>query len=303
MRKIQAGLVLGGTVIASVLVLGCDPILPRRTDPPPAVNDRKPDVPALVRYLNVNAQKVEAVQSNRVAIDCKAGTQQIGLDGQMVCQKPRNFRLQAKVLGSPAVDIGSNNGEFWYWISKNNPPYVFHCSYNDLAKGVRLPFPFEPSMVVTALGLGTYDEKAHYELREAQRYWELVQHTKAPDGQPIQRITVFNRMQQRPPHPQVIAHVLKDAKGNLICQARVEEVTRDSHTQAILPTKVTLEWPAQKMRMTMKMYDIRPTTVEARRATVLFQRTNLSSYDSYDLARGLDSPSGLRRASTLPQRR
>ena len=53
----------------------------------------------------------------------------------MACQKPRDFRLRAKILGTPAVDLGSNDQEFWYWISKVNPPHVYHCSYENLKTG------------------------------------------------------------------------------------------------------------------------------------------------------------------------
>jgi hypothetical protein len=303
MRPIKARVGLALALLAPLLG-GCgqSPIArdKLRNDPPPP--DQKVEVPDLVRYLNDNAKRVQAVQSTRVAIDARQGRQPVSLDGMMVCQKPRNFRLTAKVMGNPAVDLGSNSEEFWYWISKANPPYVYHCSYRNLAKGnVRLPFPFQPDMLITALGIGEYDPDAKYELRQAPKYLELIESTTSPAGQPVQKITVFSRYKINPPNPQVIAHVLKDARGKLICQATVHRVKVDRGTNAILPTEVTLEWPEQEMKMTLRMDDVQAVPITADRAARLFQRNALSSYDSYDLARGVvDSPGGVRRASTLP---
>src|SRR5262249_46580585 len=140
-----------GLVLPASLLVGCNhvPIIGKR-DPvatTPAT-DRKPDVPSLVNYLNTNARKVQTIKA-AVAVDAKRGGEGIALDGQMACQKPRDFRMRARVLGQRAVDIGSNSDEFWYWISKANPPYVYHCNYKSLATGkVNVPFPFQPDMVM-----------------------------------------------------------------------------------------------------------------------------------------------------------
>jgi hypothetical protein len=99
----------------------------------------------------------------------------------------------------------------------------------------------------------------------------------------------------------VIAHVLKDTRGKLICQATVHRVKVDRATNAILPTQVTLEWPEQEMKMSLRMDDLEAVNVTAEQAARRFQRNALSSFDSYDLARGVvDSPGAVRRASTLP---
>jgi hypothetical protein len=300
MRKVTAGVALGLTLLASLLA-GCN-LLPgvRNQDrPPPPAPAKVPDVPALVNYLNQNAALVQAVRSDTVDIQCMQGRQAIGLGGMLVCRKPRDFRLRAKVVGNPAVDIGSNSEEFWYWISKADPPHVYHCSYRDLATGkVFVPFPFQPDMLVAALGIAEYDPKGKYDLKVYPKYLELVESTVSPSGEAVQRITVFNRTQAPPGQPQVLAHVLKDTKGKLICQANIHEVVADPITKVALPTKVTLEWPAQKVKMTMRMYDIKAVSITPAEAARYFQRTGLSEYDSYDLARRvIDTPGGSRRAA------
>ena len=57
-------------------------------------------------------------------------------------------------LARKVADFGSNDREFWYWISEDKPPNLYHCSYSDLSRGnVRLPFPLHPDWILEALGM------------------------------------------------------------------------------------------------------------------------------------------------------
>jgi hypothetical protein len=266
----------------------------------------KPDVPSLVNYLNQNAAKVQNLRC-KVDMDCKQGRQPVAVGGVLACQKPRDFRLRGDVLGQPAVDVGSNSQEFWYWISKANPPYVYHCSYDKLATGrVQVPFPFQPDMVMAALGMADYDPKATYQLREGPKTWELVQETISPSGQRVKRSTVFAKYSATPPQPQVLAHTLHDQAGKLICKAEIHRVEKDTTTGAELPTQVTIEWPAQQVTMKMYLRGLNVNAIDKDTAGRLFQRGDLSRHEAYDLAKGVvDTTSGLRRAGAtlLPPRR
>lgn len=56
-----------------------------------------PTAQQLVSYLNNNGQRVQAIQCNQVSIDAKQGNQTApGLDGLMVCQKPKTSGLKPK---------------------------------------------------------------------------------------------------------------------------------------------------------------------------------------------------------------
>jgi len=306
MRSILASGIFG-LALAFPFFLGCKhaPIVGDRYTPPAAPGDPKVDAASLVKYLNDNARMVQSVRA-KVDIDAKQGRQAIGLGGHLACQKPRFFRIKASVVGRPAVDLGSNSEEFWYWIGQEKPPYVYHCSYRDLSTGkVRVPLPFHPDMVIAALGIAEYDPAGKYELKEQSKRLELIQQTATPDGQPARRITVFNRFKVAPGQPQVQAHILTDMKGKLICQAVVERVQEDRTTKAMLPTRVTIQWPAQELSMTLMLTSLETNAVEGTLAGRLFSRTDLAGFDSFDLARGgVDSPGGLRSAggTALPRR-
>lgn len=292
MRRLPVGLMCAVLVLAT----GCSLFDMRHRQRnqtatvPPNSNVPTPPAAQLVAYLNDNARRVDAVKSERVSMDAREGnSQRVGLDGMLVCQKPRNFRLKAKVLGKPGVDVGSNNDEFWFWNSQERPAYVMHCKYEDLQRrDVRLPIPFQPDMIVCALGIAEYDPAKNYEVRAKGDTIELIEPFVAPSGARMRKITVFNRYEARAPKPQVMAYMLQDEKGNEVCTARIQEVTVDPTTNAILPQLVVLTMTADKtrMEMTMRLRDIQSVRVDPGWAARLFSRQDLASFPGLDLATG-----------------
>jgi hypothetical protein len=296
MRHVIAGLGLGAVFLA----VGCDPLMSRlNRNKEENVNVRIPtEVPTaenLVSYVNENASRLQgmALRSDKVLIDCKQGGQNApGLTGTLICQADRNFRLTGRAVGSPAVDIGSNSDEFWYWISKAEPPYVYHCSYKDLAGGnVRMPFPFQPDLIVAALGLAPYDPAKKYDLKVNERTLELSDVVKSPQGRDLRRVTVFNRgfMATERGQPQTIAYHLLDERGKAICSATVTEVqVVDTHSNgkgSVVPRQIKLVWPEQQIEMTMKIEDAQAVTLERTQAAKYFSRDNLRGKKAFDLAR------------------
>src|SRR5437016_5685484 len=109
--------------LGAITLAGCAGITGVRdrapTGPIAAVN---PTPQQLVAWVNTNASHVEAIEASDVSMEIKAGSQGGGLSGTLHCEKPKSFRLRAKAVGNPVADFGSNEQEFWYWISKDNPP-------------------------------------------------------------------------------------------------------------------------------------------------------------------------------------
>jgi hypothetical protein len=282
MRTIISMLVFGGVLILA----GCADtkwnFLRNRNDAPPAVAGQAPTAAQLVDYLNQNSQRIQSIQCTEMDLDCKADGQPFGLRAHMCCERPKSFRLNAEVLGKPAVDMGSNNQEFWYWISKAEPPYLVHCSYQDLAQGgVRMPFPFQPEWVLAALGMGEYGPAEQYQVRQRSAYLDLIQETVNSQNQRVRKVTVFNR--SRSP-VQVQAYLLQDANGKEICSAYIQEVQNVGG--AMLPRRIKLIWPEARLQLTMKLEDV--TINQPRALPELYVRPVLANVQTYDLKRGLD---------------
>lgn len=257
-----------------------------------------PDVPpptaaALVEHLNRNSRQIQTIEVQDLDLDAKQGMTPVGLRGKMVCSKPRYFRLGASVLGNQAVDLGSNDHEFWFWISKADPPYLFHCNYADFARGTaRMPFPFQPEWIMEALGMAEYGPPENYHLKVNRDTLELVQHTTSPQGQPLVKVTVFRRDRTG----QVTDHLLLDGQTNkAICSAHVSSVQQVGGV--VIPRQITLSWLAEKIELKMKLDDVAVNRqLDQQRMALLFTRPTLPGVQSYDLAIGRDQPTGVRRA-------
>lgn len=292
---------------AVLLLAGCNQLFHKTTNPEVATQPLPRDLTAakLVAYLNDNAAKVQTVRCNGLDLDCKQGFQSVHLTANMACQKPNGFRLLAKSGISDEVDLGSNSQEFWFWVKRNEPPYLFHCAYDDFRRGnVALPFPFQPEWIIEAMGISQYDPAKEYKVVPKGTTIELQEVAQSPQGRPMKKVTVFNRNPSPSGVPQVIAHKLLDEKDKEICSAQIYAVQVDPVTQAVIPRKVNLVWPSEKleMRLTLDKTQVN-APIDNQVAARLFGRPQLQGVQPYDLARrALDSPTSLRQVRGYRER-
>ena len=298
MRHLQIGLGL-----ALLLPAGCNTFPMTRgtgaqAQPVARTSAEVPSKEAIIAYLNDNANRVQSLRCKDLDIGVKQGMQSVGLRGKVVCAKPRGFRLDATILGKQEVDVGSNEQEFWFWMARNNPPHLFHCKYDDLSRGqVQMPFPFQPEWIMEAMGLAECGPAENAELKVNPTTLELVERAMSPTGMAVRKVTVIQRTPAQGPAPQVAAHILQDAQGKELVSAHVTEVQFDRATGAIIPKKVRLVCPSEKLELKLQFDDVQvndPSIPQI--AGRLFTRPNLSNVTSYDLARGVDpGPNGIRR--------
>lgn len=280
-------LVCGLGPAAILLLTGCNSWPHMRGDgksaPAARVASSVPTSGDLVAYLNDNARRMQSLECRELMLDASHRLQTVGLTGQMACQKPKNFRMVAKAAGQPMVDMGSNNQEFWYWISKADPPYLFHCSHQDFSQGrARMPFPFQPDWVVEALGMGEYDPNRNYQVITEPGVLKLVETAQSPGGQPVKKIVVFNRA---PTSVQVSAYILQDASGKEICGAYVQESAQDRATGAMYPRKINLVWPSEHIKLKMRLEDVAINSgMDETRSARLFARPMMRDIQAYNLA-------------------
>ncbi len=295
MRHLQLTLGFG----AMLLLSGCNSFpWSRGTTPPPQAAQAPTAAPSkesIIAYLNDNAQRVQSVRCKEVDVIAKQGMQSVGLRANMVCSKPRGFRLLVNVAGKSEADIGSNDQEFWFWIARDESKRLYHCSYDDLGKRpVPMPFPFQPEWITEAMGIAPCGPPEKYELVVKGATLELVEQGVSTQGQPVRKVTVIQRAPAHGTQPQVTAHLLQDAQGKEIVSALISEVQIDRTTGAIIPRKVRLVCPAEKMEMQLKLDEVvvnDPAVVAA--APRLFARPQITNVTLFDLARGPDPATGV----------
>jgi hypothetical protein len=253
-----------------------------------------PTTAQLVSYLNQNSARLSTIQCAELELDCQRKLESFALRGRMTCEKPRNFRMVADVLGSRQVDMGSNQQEFWWWIARGDNA-VIHCSYDDLKRGVAMPFPFQPEWMMEALGMAEYGPAENYQMRSNRGTWELIQETVNPQQQRVYKVTVLTKSPVR-----VQAYVLFDANKQIVCKASIPDA--QTINGVTLPRRIVLEWPAEKITLKMKLDEVtlnQPIPQDL--AASLFARPRIPNVPDYDLARrNYDSTTGdIRRAGGM----
>src|SRR5262245_30936487 len=155
-----------------------------KTEKDRPVQGAPPTKEEVVAYLNDNAGRIKSISCENLAITVHQGVVPIGLSGQMRVETPHNFRMSGDFAAQRMVDLGSNDQEFWWWISKDNPPNQYYCSYKDLQDGrIRsLPFPFQPEWIMETMGLGPYGPASKYELEHDDYTLKLVERTRSAQG-------------------------------------------------------------------------------------------------------------------------
>jgi hypothetical protein len=266
---------------------------------PPAKPGAGISAASLVNYLNDNAGRVHSMKVDDLAIDAKIENQTFGLRGRIFAEKPRNFRMKVEVLGKQEVDIGSNLEEFWFWAAKNPDPRQFYCTYKDLNDGrVRaMPLPIQPEWVMETMGLGPYGPAEKYQMDyQDPKTLRLIERTKSPQGQAVRKVIVMQRQPVRSPQPQVTQYLLlDDTTGQEICSALITSTTIDKSTGAILPYKMKLRMPTQKMEMDLKMDGL---SVNVPIGIAVFQRQPMTGVQPFNLGAGL-AETGFQRAQGI----
>jgi hypothetical protein len=282
----------------------------RNASPAPtgAIRDEKPDAVQIVHYLNANAARISTIECDDVDIDIKVGNQAFGVSGVLHCQKPRNFRLRAKAVGSEAADIGSNPQEFWTW--NRDEKVLYYCSYDALSRGnVALPFPVQPEWVLEVLGMATLNPSGNFTVSEFNpkqppATFSLVERTTGPGGRPVTKVTVFNNRNTQGAVPQIVGHQIFDAQNRPLCEAKVLSVHRQQTAggPVTVPHQLELRFPAQgqapAMVMKLKLDRLRVNGSEADAAKNPGLYLKPSKEPAYDLARGLPPgaiPTGIQR--------
>ena len=293
MRWKLACLCLGATL----LLCGCSmwPFKQTSQERIPPLS-QKPTPGQLISYLNTQADAIGSIRVDDLEMEAQVGALlSMGMQGKLVCQKPRNFRLEAYGASrSLEADVGSNDSELWFYLARNEPPYLFHCRHDEL---YRAPpsFPFQPDWVLEALGMGHIDspERFHVEIPPHGSTIELVEQTRTPQGQPVKKITVFDARDVFSKEPHVIGRKLVDANGAVLASARIIAMQQDQQSGIAIPHQIELTSPLPGERLVKRDLRLKLTLdnpvvngpMEPGYVAMKFTRPSFQGVQTVDLAR------------------
>jgi hypothetical protein len=264
MRRVLAILMAA----AGVLPTGC--LFSGKTTPNPHVRpstdkiiERSAD--DFVAYLNRQAGYTQSVRYKDLDLKVSLPGQSMIpalTRGQVVVSQPSNFRMQAALFaGADQLDVGANTAEMWMYVKMSDQPYLY-CSNADFPSVQdKLPVKFEPSWVMQALGMATYDTRKQYSIRidEKGRNYQLTYSDTTAGGQRVLKMTEFAADNMGGTAPQVRRHVVMSEDGKqVIAEARIRKVSEqllgsDPETRlpirVLVPTELVLEWPQEQTKM------------------------------------------------------
>lgn len=214
-----------------------------------------PDATAteVVDYLNANTARIPSWRSDNVRIRQRQAGKPVGMaaDAMLAIEAPRNFRLVAKSPIAEEVDLGSNSEQFWYWVRQAEEKHVF-VAYHDeeSVNGKMIPIPFDPDWVMEAFGVMPIDaSQVTVEPGPPNsQSLKLISYRIGPDGEQVRKETFVSTC-----HGIVQQHVLYDSRGQLIATATLSAHVRDRNTQAVVPTRVELDWPKARLGLIMEL--------------------------------------------------
>jgi hypothetical protein len=271
---------------------------PKSAEPLPPVQPEQ-----LLAYINDRAERLQSIEYEQANITISAPNMLLSptLRGWLVAGQPRNFNMVAEGTMAGKVILGSNNEQFWVYVSvpREEPTYVY-ASHSDFAAGnAKLPggIPFEPDWVLQALGMLPLPANNRYTARVDQksRTYTLSWPATLPNGTPVVKEIIFEGDPATGTRSQVKKHQILDAKNKVLCFAEIKQARTvqlpqtDPRTGLPLavqyPTRVVLRWEEQKFEMDLALGSAKInkpfSEEEARR---FFTRPNIPNATPINLA-------------------
>jgi hypothetical protein len=235
----------------------------------------------------------------------------------MAMERPRGFKLDLRApMNGKVADIGSNDKEFWFWVSDKKDKKIYVCDYQDV-KDSQLAVTYQPDWIVEAMGLREISPRdaATIAARPGEKEGELVLTQARNDnrGGMLTKETIVYKDSGRIKEHRLWAGPKKDPK-DLLARATVirhQEITlkptdEDPSGATIqLPEIFKLEWVAEKFALEVTMSEVKVNTVFApEQRTALFKEPEIAGITRVNLAQ-LSSPAGAASQvyETLPDRR
>jgi hypothetical protein len=279
--------------------------------PRPGLAQTSLDLEEFVAEHNRNAEAIQSLEARPSIIASVEKHRPIHVDGQMALERPRNFELALSLatLGRKVGDIGSNDEEFWYWISSKEQPYIYWCRYDELESSA-LPVTYQPDWIIDALGLKpiTPEELGSIRVGNGLKPGTTVL-TFPPvrgQGEPYTREMVVSNSD----HRVQMLRIFSEKPRTLIAEAvpsTYQSVAGDpaapSRTTCYLPQKLKLDWKREQLVMDVTLRDVQVNQFDHAKSARLFTEPDREGYTRKNLAelsRGARPEVRTRTRQTMP---
>ncbi len=234
----------------------------------------------VVAYLNANTARLRAWKTDSANISIRGQAPiPISVGASLYVEAPRNFRLKAHSLAGDEADMGSNPEQFWFWNKRNEEKHVFLANHDEPPEKMRrVAIPFQPDWIIEALGVISIDpHEVTMQQGSRTNTVQLVADRISPQGFRVRKVTEIDTC-----HGHITMHALVDDHSRLIARAVLSDYRRDPVSQANLPHRIALDWPAAQLGMTMTLSQIEVNP--GRIPSQIWQVPNIAGYSVFDMA-------------------
>lgn len=299
-------------LIAATVSTGCRSAgLAPFSSPSSALPPRpSPKVAEVLAAHNSNAQKIKSFESHTSISVTSKVVFSTAVDGRIVMERPRNFKLAVKPVSGPDVaDIGSNEAEYWFWVramDEKTRKAIYYCRHED-ATTSEMAATLQPEWIVEALGFRVIpeDEMADMTIKPGKRGTIiLTHHASTSSGLAFTRETVLSEATH-----QVLEHRIRSADNKLLAEAIVLGEPKQipiradatgSDDMVAVPTHLKLHWVQGGLTLDVRLSAQKVNTkFDDERRAELFVEPEPKGYERFNLA-SLASPN---RGTTVRQTR
>ena len=260
--------------------------------PRPALQPGLLDKDAFIAEHNRNAEMIESLEA-RPSITVSARRQHLPVDGRMALERPHNFRLELSSKLGRAADLGSNDDEFWFWVSNREDPSIYWCKYSDLESSP-LAVTYQPDWIIEAMGLKPISPEEAKSI-QVQKGPEpgttaLVFPATRNRKENYTRVLVVSNRERR--IKQLRIHGATEPKA-LIAQAEPSQYkqyparpdqSNSSAETCYLPEKLVLDWKRDQLKLDVTLLDVTLNQFDPERGAALFVEPSLEGYKRRNLA-------------------
>jgi hypothetical protein len=188
----------------------------------------------------IDAVNKRNLQIKNFSCDLKATVQMPGkrpakLNGFLVYEKERKFRLGLDSFLGPELDIGSDGNQFWFWLARMKNPGLYWSTYDNLYRS-KLKTPFNPLWLSHCLSIDQIDyndvstDKTENKLR-------IIKNTVNAKKEPITVVTYVDLNSYL-----ITGHGMYENK-TLVASSEINEFNNN------LPAKISFIWHKENASM------------------------------------------------------
>ena len=251
----------------------------------------------IISVVNANANRVNQLDT-QVKISVPGMPP---VSGDLAVQQPNRMRLQAGVIGTNGIDVGSNEQGFWVWQKValgGQRPAMYYARHEDYARSqARQAIPVDPKFLMDSLGIASFSNQMIHDgpYRRTDGKLEIRSRSDAQGRGPMRTTVVDEKY----------GHVLEQhtfENGRLTASSYSSEYRFYPNQQVSLPQKIEIRampGTAQELNMTIEASPFNVNNMYGD-PIALFSMPDAGGARMIDISRGGPARNPQRQLTTYP---